>query len=142
MRQFPSQVGIALVSSFTTPLLIEYLDGREYRLLSGFDYVTDVEQLGCIRVPAGFLTDFASIPRGLWNLMPPTGEYGKAAVIHDYLYRCTLLDRKVCDQILMEAMQVLGVSWFTRQMIYRAVRLFGGFARKRINPDESLAKDR
>ncbi|MEY4386602.1 MAG: hypothetical protein RLY20_1885 [Verrucomicrobiota bacterium] len=129
------------MSSFTTPLLIEFLDGRNYRLLAGFDYLTDIAQLGCIHVPAGFLTDFASIPRGLWNLLPPTGKYGKAAVIHDYLYRCCPhLDRKVCDQVLLEAMEVLGVSWLTRKLIYRAVRVFGGFARKRITPDES-AKD-
>lgn len=39
-----------------------------------------------IRVPAGFVTDFASIPRAFWVVLPPTGKYGKAAVVHDYLY--------------------------------------------------------
>jgi len=40
-------------------------------------------------VPAGYRTDFASIPRPipwpLWPLLPPVGRSGKAAVIHDWL---------------------------------------------------------
>lgn len=40
-----------------------------------------------IAVPKGFVTDFASIPQGLWSLgLSPHGRYGRAAVIHDYLY--------------------------------------------------------
>lgn len=126
-----------MTGSFLTPLHLEYLDGpgagREFRLLSGFDYTTSVNDIGTIRVPAGFVTDFASVPRFFWRLFPPTGAYGKAAVIHDYLYRCTELARDVCDQIFLEAMECLGVDWVTRRIIYRAVRLFGGFARKRMH---------
>jgi hypothetical protein len=40
-----------------------------------------------IVVLAGFVTDFASIPQGLWTFgLTPTGSYGRAAIIHDYLY--------------------------------------------------------
>ncbi len=81
------------MSSFTTPLLLEYLDGRQFRLLAGFVYETRLVPEGAIYVQAGFVTDFASIPRGLWNLFPPTGHYGKAAVVHDWLYRCTEVAR-------------------------------------------------
>ena len=42
-----------------------------------------------ITVPAGYRTDFASIPRPMtrmvWSLLPPVGRSGKAAVIHDWL---------------------------------------------------------
>ena len=42
-----------------------------------------------ITVPAGYRTDFASIPRPItrlaWPLMPPVRRSGKAAVIHDWL---------------------------------------------------------
>jgi len=37
-------------------------------------------------VPAGFVTDFASTPRALWSVIPPTGRYQLAAVVHDFLY--------------------------------------------------------
>jgi hypothetical protein len=120
--------------SFKSPLKLEYIDGKHWLLIEGFSYHTEIMGIGNIYVPAGFLTDFASIPRGLWNLFPPTGKYGKAAVIHDYLYRWTDVDRKTCDDIFMEGMEVLEVNWFSRRIIYRAVRLFGGAARKQMPP--------
>lgn len=36
-------------------------------------------------VPAGYSTDFASVPRMLQWLAPATGKYTLAAVLHDYL---------------------------------------------------------
>lgn len=116
------------MSSFTSPLYLEYLDGRRWRLLAGFSYSTAIGGGKEIFVPAGFETDFASIPRGLWNLFPPTGSYGKAAVIHDFLYRMWGTSRADADKIFLEGMEVLGVNWVTRRVIYRAVRLFGGTA--------------
>ena len=33
-----------------------------------------------------FMTDFASIPRPLWSILPQWGRYGNAAVVHDFGY--------------------------------------------------------
>lgn len=122
-----------MTSSFQTELKLQWIDGRTFALLEGFNYWTDVEGAPAIvMVPAGFVTDFASIPRGLWNLFPPTGQYGKAAVIHDFLYRNTDLDRAICDRVFLEAMEVLKVGWLTRRTIFAAVRVFGRFARKKM----------
>lgn len=130
------------MSSFTAPLVVEYIDGHDWRLARSFAFASDVLK-ETVYVPAGFVTDFASIPRGLWNFLPPTGRYASAAVMHDWLYRCTNTDRELCDQVLREGMEVLGVGWLTRHLIYRAVRIFGGAARKKMEcPNESLAKDR
>jgi hypothetical protein len=113
---------------FDNKLIVEKLDdGKNWRVVRQFIYTTKAGRH--ITVPAGFVTDFASIPRGLWNIFPPTGKYGHAAVVHDYLYRQTTLSRNECDKIFLEAMEDLQVGWFTRRLIYRAVRLFGGFAR-------------
>jgi hypothetical protein len=38
-----------------------------------------------IVVPAGFVTDFASIPRSLWSELSPVGEHERAAIVQDYL---------------------------------------------------------
>ena len=38
-------------------------------------------------VPAGFETDFASVPQLFLWLVPRSGKYAKAAVLHDYLSR-------------------------------------------------------
>ncbi len=120
-----------MIGSFLTPLHIEFLDGRTYRLLQGFSYTTEIGKLGVILVPSGFITDFASVPRFFWRLFPPTGEYGKAAVIHDYLYRCCpTVPRKDCDDVFLEGMACLGVNVVTRNLMYRAVRVFGGVARR------------
>lgn len=114
--------------SFTTPLDLEYLDGRTYRLLTAFQY--DASGF-TVTVPAGFITDFASIPRPLWVLFPPTGRYGKAAVVHDYLYRTPgLVSKAIADATFLEAMGVLGVPWLTRHLLYRSVSLFGGSSYK------------
>lgn len=120
-------------SRFLDPLILKYLDGRDWELVSPFNYQTDVFPVSRrpIKIPAGFLTDFASVPRLLWNVMPPTGMYGKAAVIHDYLYRTPqMATRAEADNVFKEAMQALGVGWWTRQVMYRGVRLFGWRAYK------------
>lgn len=38
-------------------------------------------------VPAGFVTDLASVPRLLSWLIPKTGSHNRAAVLHDLLWR-------------------------------------------------------
>ena len=38
-------------------------------------------------VPAGMLTDFASVPRLFVWFLPRYGRYTKAAILHDYLWR-------------------------------------------------------
>lgn len=121
----------APLRGFHSPLRTENINGRTVKLFQPLKYYTEVEDLGMITVPKGFVTDYASVPRGFWNIFPPNGEYAPAAVVHDYLYRRTLIDRKVCDRVFMEAMELLGVGWLTRHLIYRAVRLFGGAARHR-----------
>jgi hypothetical protein len=122
------------VSSFLTELRVRPLpDGKTWELCEGFQYYTDelpVEQI--IAVPAGFRTDFNSTPRPLWWLFPPWGKYGKAAVIHDFLYQLKAWSRGRCDAIFLDAMTVLGVGWFTRTTMYAAVRACGWIAwRKR-----------
>lgn len=119
------------LARFRSPLRMENIDGRTVKLIHPLRYQTDVGYLGVITVPPGFVTDYASVPRGMWNLFPPNGKYTPAAVVHDYLYRCTDVDRYLCDQVFLEAMHVLGVGWWTRTLMYRAVRIFGGRARVR-----------
>jgi hypothetical protein len=76
------------MSRFTEELLVSPLpDGRTWVIRRDFGY--DVEEEGSgntINVPIGFKTDFASVPRLLWSIIPRWGKYGNAAVIHDFLY--------------------------------------------------------
>lgn len=115
------------MSSFTTPLIVTPLnDGITWKLDEPFDYVEgDLSTGRKIEVPLGFVTDFASIPRLFWDLLPPWGKYGKAAVLHDYLYSTALFTRAHCDRIFLEAMGTLGVRWITRWTMYLGVRIGG-----------------
>jgi hypothetical protein len=88
-----------------------------------------------LTVPKGFVTDFASIPRPFWLLLPPTGTYSRAAVIHDWLYWVQLCTREQSDKLLLIAMEESDVSPATRATVYTAVRDFGGAA-WRGNADE------
>lgn len=90
-------------------------------------------------VPAGFVTDFASIPRAVWVLMPKWEKYGPAAVVHDYLYWSQSVSRLQADRYILEAMEDSKVGRLKRRMIYTAVRLFGGFS-WRANRRDSEAK--
>lgn len=67
----------------------ESVGGRQLvRLTAPIEYrVGSADSGQIIVVPAGFKTDFASIPWGFRNLFPPLGKYSRAAVVHDFLYR-------------------------------------------------------
>ena len=119
------------MSSFTSELDVRITqkkrDGRALaQLLTAFTYeVGDLGSGDTITVPAGYVTDFASVPRALWTIEPPLGDAGKAAVLHDWLYETGERSRAEADRIFLEAMEVLEVEWWKRSLIYRAVRTFG-----------------
>ena len=84
------------------------------------------ELLGAwIDVPAGFETDFASIPRFLHRLLPKNGEYDAPAIVHDWLYANGLYHKDTADKIFLEALTSIGVAPWKRQAMYRAVVMFG-----------------
>jgi hypothetical protein len=78
-----------------------------------------------IVVPAGFVTDFASTPRALWSVLPPTGRYQLAAVVHDFLYWDQACQREQADAIFRVAMSESNVKPRERDLMWRAVRQFG-----------------
>lgn len=116
------------MSIFTTQADLEMLPDFQWKLLNEFGYTNSAflpSIHSMIIVPIGFVTDLASIPRLFWNILPPDGEYAKATIIHDYLYTTKMFERKICDEILYEAMTALDVSTWKKKIIYGAVRLFG-----------------
>lgn len=107
-------------------------DGRQVvRTLENLEYRVGSEDSDTvICVPAGFETDFASMPMGVRNLFPPMGRWARPAIIHDYLYATKGEDgrftRADADHIFREAMEVVGVPAWRRTVMYRAVRIGGG----------------
>lgn len=98
-------------------------DGLDWLVAKPFSYTTTDSEV--ILIDEGLETDLASTPRIIWSLYPPFGLYTGAAIVHDDAYTKGLFVRSKCDAILLEAMEAEGVSWITRHIIYRAVRLFG-----------------
>ena len=122
-------------NSFKTPLIVEVMEsGKRFRLHHSFTYLWKRWNIE-IRISAGFITDFASIPRLLRLLIPKLGRYNKAAVIHDALYQGTVrinVTRQEADIIFLDAMEDLGVAKWKRTLMYWAVRVGAGMAwRKR-----------
>lgn len=116
-----------MTSSFVDELIITPTDsGMSWILKHEFRYhVGYYQSRDVITVPEGFETDFASIPRVFWRVLPPWGKYGKAAVVHDYL--CVTKERPSIEthKIFLEAMTVLEVPKWKRYIMYAGVACCG-----------------
>lgn len=99
-----------------------------------------------VDVPIGFVTDFASIPRVFWSVLPKDGVYTYPAIIHDYLYWVQSTPRDQADSVLKYAMEDFKVGSVQLQAIYQAVKAGGGVAwsdnarRKKSGEKRVLAK--
>lgn len=93
----------------TAPLIYEFPDGT----------VT-------IIVPEGFECDMESIPWYIRWYLPENSIREQAAVVHDWLYTTHECTRELSDQLFKQVLLDIGVSKRTANLMYQAVRLFGG----------------
>ncbi|PAF41366.1 DUF1353 domain-containing protein [Helicobacter sp. 11S02596-1] len=139
------------VSTIKTPLKVEcfweHKDGLRLRLLEGINYYragepTDGELLDdmvegksgiCLKnrkeifIPAGYVSDGATIPKIFWWLLSPFENYLKCCILHDYLcdlFALGLIHRKTCDDIFLESMAAIGIKKSTRYILYFFVRAY------------------
>ena len=110
---------------FLSKLNVELRTDGRWVLKHPLAYLSQI--IGLVTVPAGFDTDFASVPRvpvAFWL----TGDCAKeAAVIHDWLYRRQTFARSIADAVLFEA-SACGMPpepWWRRAIMWIGVRLFG-----------------
>lgn len=86
-------------------------------------------------VPVGYVTDLATSPRLLWNLLPPIGVYEAAAVLHDWFctdgIRLGIVTSSEADAIFRDLMGEAGASLPTRWTMWAAVRAAAPFSVKR-----------
>ena len=132
------------MSRFTDILLVSPLaDGTTWVIMRDFGYEVGAEGSGDrIDVAIGFQTDFATVPRPLWIVLPKWGRYGNAAVVHDWLYWKQDRPRAAVDGLFFEAMDVLGVDAAAKYALYWGVRLFGWLAWYRNRADRAAGFDR
>jgi len=79
-----------------------------------------------VTVPSGFVSDLATIPSYFWWALPPTGRYGHAAILHDWLYWEQSCSRAVADRVFEVAMAELNVDLPLRKAMWAGVRVGGG----------------
>jgi hypothetical protein len=104
---------------------VRQVDDTTWRL---YDAVAYLGRHGDYFVPPGYLTDFASVPRLLWPVVPPYGTYTDAAIVHDWLITDGLGKGAVditpaeVDAEFRRAMGALGVGAVRRWVMWAGVR--------------------
>ena len=94
-----------------------------------------------IRVPAGFQSDGASVPRFMWENVSPAIDPRtiRAAIIHDWIYRNhpNGWSRRMADCLFYDFCRADGLSWWKSIKAYWGVRMFGSYSWR-----ESYARNR
>ena len=76
-------------------------------------------------VPAGTTTDLASVPKELWDEIPPYGLHLAASVVHDWLYENRINTREWADKVFVALMKNDHVPSRRVWIMNKAVRVFG-----------------
>lgn len=116
---------------FLTPLVVEEVSKRDWKLHEPLRYQRSTTG-EIIEVPAGFVTDFASVPK--WVPLAYTifkDEGRKAAAIHDYYYRVVGKSKHEADLLFYGALRDSpDVALWKIYILYWMVCLFGIFSWK------------
>lgn len=125
---------------FTAPSLAVYdraasvALGKDYdRIINPWEFHLNDNDKTHIKIPAGMLTDNASVPRIFWISLPPRGPYSQAAHGHDKV--CETLEvykgdvavpvtRQYCDELLDLMLFTLEISPWERKKIMFGVNLY------------------
>jgi hypothetical protein len=118
MSAFLSELQVELVNDATN-------SGRgTWRLTAPLVYKSEVAKL-TFRVPAGFETDFASVPRTPVAFLLTADSAHEASTVHDWLYSEHAVARDVADAVLREASLVSGVPAWRAALMFWGVRALG-----------------
>lgn len=102
--------------------------------LDWFEVIQDcIVQEYNVTIPAYYITDFSSVPRILWSIIPPYGRATAPSILHDYMYTTKLFSagygdrpsRALADNIFYENMLIVGVPKWQAKCMFWAVRIFG-----------------
>ena len=143
-------MGVTKMSSFTTPPIVKlhitdnedfielFVPFTYYRepilkadgtVKQPHEYTVDEKRnrsIERITVPAGFMSDGASVPTGFTWIFPRVhGRYAKAAILHDYLYKNAIGSKEEADKIFYEALRVLGCGKVVSKLFYWGAKLIG-----------------
>lgn len=127
------------MSSFTEPLSTTQISikPRRWRLDKEFRFYVGKKDSGTwIDVLPGFVFDGGSIPRAVWCIDAPMGDGAAAYCLHDVAYAGEIGTRAFCDDIMLEGLQVLGMGWTRRNIIYGHVWALGWIVWLKHTPEQ------
>lgn len=97
-----------------------------------FDYMGTAYN---VNIPSGWTTDLGSVPSIVRNIVSNTGAVDIAFILHDAIYGTGWIEfcpeakeftRQDADIILWLKLKERGLNWFKANLVYRALRMFGG----------------
>jgi hypothetical protein len=116
------------MSEFHSLLAVQKLAAKKWQLTQ--DLVFESDALArTIVVPAGFVTDFASVPRLPLAFLFLGDRAHEAAVVHDYLYafgHAMGVTKDMADKVFLEAMEETSAESLLNKLEYAGPALFGG----------------
>ena len=107
---------------FLNTLQVKQLPDERWELTQPLTFYSS---FGFVSIPAGFDTDFCSIPRIPFVYSWLGNRFQAAGAIHDYIYRYKMFPRWICDAILCEAAEALGATPVEQDVLWAGVRLGG-----------------
>jgi len=119
------------MSSFTEKLCTTQISiaPRRWRLEKEFRFYIGKEGSDVwVDVLPGLVFDGGSIPRAVWFIDAPLGDGAASYCLHDAAYGAEIGTRAFCDDIMLEGLQVLGLGWSRRNIIYSQVWMWGWMA--------------
>ena len=128
--------------------VVNHISGRvhEWEMCEPMIYrLVDLDDAEFVTVTPKFRTDFASVPRPFWFFIAPWGRHGRAAIVHDFLYRLGSITnplepvdkrlrrppKREADRIFRQAMAVLDEVILTNSKLWNR-RLLKPFLRVRL----------
>jgi hypothetical protein len=104
-----------------------YASKKYWRLCN--DVTVMLSNGSVITIPKGFYTDLSSVPKLLWSIERPYGDFVFGSIVHDYLYHIKIYNRKFCDNEMLYWSKVINTQKFINKIDnyirYGAVRFFG-----------------
>jgi len=104
-------------------LQVQSADDKRWKLLAPMVYCGRNQK---VTVPVGFETDFASVPRPVQWLVPVSGRYTRAAIVHDWLctegLRANVMSAHDVDGVFRRIMREAGVPLVRRWLMWTGVR--------------------
>lgn len=133
-------------------LIVKNIGPGVWQVMEDIEFhVGDESSEEVIIVDNGLVTDFASMPFGVRNILPKDGAWTVGSVFHDELYKYKgvlptscfrgpekIYTRKQCDKIFDEINKLKKVSWWQRFLINNALSLFGWISFNKNKPGRKV----